>query len=72
MAYIEKAKIYALQEHYKDADKFQNKAIELLIELSYKKPEFVAEQYQVLSGYQEKLGDADSQLTSLQKVKAIY
>jgi len=72
MAYIEKSKIYALQEDYKEAEKFQNKAIELLIELNYKKPEFVAELYQTLGTYQDKLGNVDAYQTSLQKVKAIY
>lgn len=72
MAYIEKSKVYALQENYAQAEKYQLKAIELLIELNYKKPEFVAELYQTLGTYQDKMGNSESYLASLQKVKAIY
>lgn len=43
-----------------------------MIELNYKKPDFVAELYQTLGTYQEKLGNVDAYQTSLQKVKAIY
>lgn len=51
MTFIESAKIHALKGSYSSAVELQNRAIEMLIELSYDKPENVAEYYLQLSNY---------------------
>lgn len=71
MAFIEKAKIKSLEEDFIEAEDFQNKGIHILIEINYKRPEFVAEAYQVLGQYQEKLKNVDEQISSLRKAKTI-
>lgn len=51
MTFIESAKIYACQEDWIKAIDHQNRAIEMLIDISYNKAEYVAELYSVLAGY---------------------
>ncbi|EGR29183.1 hypothetical protein IMG5_161330 [Ichthyophthirius multifiliis] len=74
VAYIDIAKIYELQNSIIEAIEFQQKAIEILEEIDYinVKIEFLAEQYQVLSKYQEKANKIDQQLYSLQKIIELY
>ena len=43
-----------------------------MVSENYPKPEEVAELYATLSGYYEKLNNADSALTCIQKVKTLY
>lgn len=38
MAYIEKAKIASLEGKYKDAENYQNRGIQSLIDINYKRP----------------------------------
>lgn len=45
MTFIESAKIHALKGSYSSAIELQNRAIEMLIELNYDKPENLAEYY---------------------------
>lgn len=52
MALIQKSKIYALQSQYKEAQQIIEKVIGILTKNQYNKPEFVAELYGVLAGYQ--------------------
>ena len=44
----------------------------MLIELSFDKPEYVAELYSTLGSYQEKNKDNENYIDSLNKVKTIY
>ncbi|KAL4465298.1 hypothetical protein ABPG74_002012 [Tetrahymena malaccensis] len=72
MTMVEHAKILALRQDFIQAIEYQNRAIEVLIEIEYNRPEYVAELYQTLSTYQEKDGKVSDQVESLQKVKTLY
>lgn len=52
MAFIEKAKISSLEGNFEEAENYQNRGIQSLIDINYKRPEFVAEAYQILAQYQ--------------------
>lgn len=69
---IEAAKIYALKEDYQRAIENQINSINILIDINYDKPEYVAELYNTLAGYQEKVDDKEGLISSLIKVRNIY
>lgn len=44
----------------------------MLIEISYDKPDYVAELYTTLAGYHEKMNNPEEQISALTKVRTIY
>lgn len=44
----------------------------MLIEMAYDKPQYVAELYNQLGSYQQKINDVDGYIESLSKVRTIY
>jgi hypothetical protein len=44
----------------------------MMIEISYDKPEYVAELYSNLANYQEKVSNSEEQIIALNRVRTIY
>jgi hypothetical protein len=69
---IEIARVHALQGNLHEANSHQQRGIDILVDMNCHKPEYVAEQFQVLAGYQEKEGNIGGQIDSLTRIKVIY
>lgn len=68
-AFLETAKIYSLKEEFHKAVENQMIAVNILIDINFDKPEYVAELYNNLANYQEKTDDKEGVVSSLIKVK---
>ena len=68
----EKAKIFYLEQRYKEAYEVLARVIAIFDAEKFNKPELLAGHYETLAHYQEKLGDVDGQHLSLGKIKSIF
>lgn len=78
-ALVEKATILATKGDISDAITAQDEAIsksllilDILIKINYSKPQDVAELYGKLGDYFEKVGNSESSLACIQKLKTLY